>query len=65
MEALKDLTEQFQANNKMMNDQEKTAEERIKEIEEQNKDEKIKIDLKKPYFTNLNEDPSLSGKVQY
>lgn len=48
----------------MMTDQEKTAEERIAEIEEQ-VGETIKIDLKKPYFTNLNEDPSLSGKVQY
>ena len=48
----------------MMEEYQKTFEERLKE--EQIRDEKVeKKDYTVPYLTNINEDPILSGKIYH
>ena len=57
------LKDQMDANEKYINDQTKSAEEKIKEFDEQFHEEVVDTNL--PHLSNLNEDPQLNGKVLF
>ena len=64
--AFLELKEQYEANQKMMGDMQKTFEEKL---EEAKKMESAvlgeKVDIQKPHLVVLNEDPQLSHKLKY
>ena len=57
------LKDQMDANEKYINDQTKSAEEKIKEFDEQFQEQVVDTNL--PHLSNLNEDPQLNGKVLF
>ena len=64
--AFLELKEQYEANQKVMVDMEKTFEERIKEAKEIEKATiGLRVDPSKPHLVVLNEDPQLSHKLRY
>lgn len=61
---LAELMDDQKANQALMIDQTKTADERLKEIEEEEVDVK-RVDKTKPHLSNLNEDPQLNLRLNY
>ena len=61
-----ELKEQYEANQKVMGDMQKTFEERIEEAKK-HESENIgpRVDIKLPHLVVLNEDPQLSHKLKY
>ncbi|KRX03487.1 SMAD/FHA domain [Pseudocohnilembus persalinus] len=69
LQQLKELQEQLEANRLLQDDQKKSYEEKIKELEkerfEQNKKDSYNVDQNKPHISNLNEDPQLNNQVLF
>lgn len=80
MEKIKDMEEQLKANATLMQQYEKSFEQRLKEAKEQESEvfktkiylfylsnfiKDYQIDYTKPFLMNLNEDPLLNGKIYY
>ena len=65
-QAFLELKEQYEANQKVMGDMQKTFEERLEEAKK-HEGENIgqKVDIKLPHLVVLNEDPQLSYKLRY
>ena len=65
-QAFLDLKEQYEANQKVMNDMQKTFEEKLEEAKK-NEVEHIgsHVDISLPHLVVLNEDPQLSHKLRY
>lgn len=61
------LKEQYEANNSVMIEMQKTFEEKLLEAKKYEKEHTLgeKIDLTKPHLVVLNEDPQLSHKLKY
>ena len=61
-----ELKEQYEANQKMMGDMQKTFEEKLEEAKKHEAETiGIQIDISKPHLVVLNEDPQLSHKLKY
>ena len=79
MEKIKDMEEQLKANAMLMQEYEKSFEQRLKEAKEKESEvifskknlkktvfsQDYQIDYTKPFVMNLNEDPVLNGKINY
>jgi len=66
-QAFIELKEQYEANTSVMNEMQKTHEQKIAEVKQQEKEHYFgeKVDTKKPHLVVLNEDPQLSHKLKY
>lgn len=64
LKKIKDLEETLKANNLIMEEYQKSFEEKLYEEKERNH-ETVKNDYNVPYLTNLNEDPFLSYKIYH
>ena len=63
---MKDLEEQLQAMDDLMNDMQMTPQERIVQFEQNEDSKDTTIDLEKTiHLTNLNEDPILNNKIVF
>jgi len=64
--AFLELKEQYEANQKMMGDMQKTFEEKLEEAKKKESESiGIQIDVSLPHLVVLNEDPQLSHKLKY
>jgi len=64
--AFLELKEQYEANQKMMGDMQKTFEEKLEEAKKKESENiGAKIDISLPHLVVLNEDPQLSHKLKY
>lgn len=66
-QAFQDLKAQYDANEKMFENMQKTFSERLEEAKKNEKDLGVggKVDITKPHLIVLNEDPQLSHKLKY
>ena len=65
-QAFLELKEQYEANQKVMGDMQKTFEERLEEAKKhEGENIGIRVDLNLPHLVVLNEDPQLSYKLRY